>query len=245
MNTKLWQPIQVGSIKLNHRLAMAPMTRSRSTAQGVPTDLNAEYYAQRASMALIALLPRPENSKSRFPDWLETLLVRSNSQGSFLRFATPDGWFASLVLKASQHGTSPRSFRMGRGRSTLPVALARITARSSRFCGGVSAYLFGRRLVRGCPCCGRFHRNEEIVREKIRVEIAKRGSVAQLVCGHPAIRIVPFPASDGITLDPFLQIRRGHRIGVNAHILGEKTCQGFKTPSFQIAIGIYERSDNK
>ena len=53
MNTKLWQPIQVGDIKLNHRLAMAPMTRSRSTAQGVPTDLNAEYYAQRASMALI------------------------------------------------------------------------------------------------------------------------------------------------------------------------------------------------
>ena len=53
MNTKLWQPIQVGDIKLNHRLAMAPMTRGRSTAQGVPTDLNAEYYAQRASMALI------------------------------------------------------------------------------------------------------------------------------------------------------------------------------------------------
>jgi N-ethylmaleimide reductase len=53
MNTKLWQPIQVGNIKLNHRLAMAPMTRGRSAAHGVPTDLNAEYYAQRASMALI------------------------------------------------------------------------------------------------------------------------------------------------------------------------------------------------
>jgi len=53
MNSKLWQPIQVGNIKLNHRLAMAPMTRGRSTAQGVPTDLNAEYYAQRASMELI------------------------------------------------------------------------------------------------------------------------------------------------------------------------------------------------
>jgi N-ethylmaleimide reductase len=53
MNTKLWRPIEVGDIKLRHRLAMAPMTRSRSTAQGVPTDLNAEYYAQRASMALI------------------------------------------------------------------------------------------------------------------------------------------------------------------------------------------------
>jgi N-ethylmaleimide reductase len=53
MNTKLRQPIQVGDIKLNHRVAMAPMNRSRSAAQGVPTDLNAEYYAQRASMALI------------------------------------------------------------------------------------------------------------------------------------------------------------------------------------------------
>ena len=53
MSTKLWQPIQVGNIKLNHRLAMASMTRGRSTAHGVPTDLHAEYYAQRASMALI------------------------------------------------------------------------------------------------------------------------------------------------------------------------------------------------
>jgi N-ethylmaleimide reductase len=53
MNTKLWQPIQVGDIKLKHRLAMAPMTRSRATPDGVPTDLNAKYYAQRASMALI------------------------------------------------------------------------------------------------------------------------------------------------------------------------------------------------
>jgi N-ethylmaleimide reductase len=53
MTTKLWQPIQVGDIQLNHRLAMAPMTRSRATPQGVPTHLNAEYYAQRASMGLL------------------------------------------------------------------------------------------------------------------------------------------------------------------------------------------------
>jgi N-ethylmaleimide reductase len=38
MNTKLWQPIQVGNIKLNHRLAVAPMMRNRSTAEGVPTE---------------------------------------------------------------------------------------------------------------------------------------------------------------------------------------------------------------
>ncbi|WP_413810937.1 alkene reductase [Streptomyces sp. OE57] len=49
----LWQPTRAGDIRLPHRLAMAPMTRSRSTAEGVPTELNAEYYAQRASNALI------------------------------------------------------------------------------------------------------------------------------------------------------------------------------------------------
>lgn len=49
----LWNPVKVGDIALAHRLAMAPMTRDRSTPEGVPTPLNALYYAQRASMALI------------------------------------------------------------------------------------------------------------------------------------------------------------------------------------------------
>lgn len=51
--TRLWDPIRIGSIELKNRLAMAPMTRDRSTPAGVPTQLNAEYYAQRASNGLI------------------------------------------------------------------------------------------------------------------------------------------------------------------------------------------------
>ncbi|WP_328784784.1 alkene reductase [Streptomyces canus] len=53
MSNALWNPTTVGEIPLQHRLAMAPMTRNRSTPEGVPTELNAEYYAQRASHALI------------------------------------------------------------------------------------------------------------------------------------------------------------------------------------------------
>ncbi|MEU5318544.1 alkene reductase [Streptomyces sp. NPDC021056] len=53
MSNALWNPIVVGEIPLPHRLAMAPMTRNRSTPEGVPTELNAEYYAQRGSHALI------------------------------------------------------------------------------------------------------------------------------------------------------------------------------------------------
>ncbi|MEU9063952.1 alkene reductase [Streptomyces sp. NPDC048430] len=49
----LWTPVTVGDITLPHRLAMAPMTRSRAAAAGSPIELNAEYYAQRAGAALI------------------------------------------------------------------------------------------------------------------------------------------------------------------------------------------------
>jgi N-ethylmaleimide reductase len=53
MLAALWRPIKAGDLNLNHRLAMAPMTRDRSTPAGIPTEMNAEYYAQRASTALI------------------------------------------------------------------------------------------------------------------------------------------------------------------------------------------------
>lgn len=49
----LWQPTRAGELRLPHRLAMAPMTRSRARENGAPRELNALYYAQRASVALI------------------------------------------------------------------------------------------------------------------------------------------------------------------------------------------------
>jgi N-ethylmaleimide reductase len=51
--TNYWTPIRLGDIELEHRLAMAPMTRDRSAANGAPTAMNADYYAQRASMGLV------------------------------------------------------------------------------------------------------------------------------------------------------------------------------------------------
>jgi N-ethylmaleimide reductase len=49
----LFDPVDIGALALDHRLAMAPMTRDRAAPDGSPTALNAEYYAQRASTALI------------------------------------------------------------------------------------------------------------------------------------------------------------------------------------------------
>lgn len=49
----VWSPVKLGDIALEHRLAMAPMTRDRSAADGAPTALNALYYGQRASLGLL------------------------------------------------------------------------------------------------------------------------------------------------------------------------------------------------
>jgi N-ethylmaleimide reductase len=52
--SKLFQPVELGRYRLPHRIAMAPLTRSRARQPGnVPGPLNASYYAQRASAAVI------------------------------------------------------------------------------------------------------------------------------------------------------------------------------------------------
>ncbi|WP_199231652.1 alkene reductase [Azospirillum sp. TSO35-2] len=49
----LFTPLRLGAIELPNRVIMAPMTRSRAGAGNCPTELTAEYYAQRASAGLI------------------------------------------------------------------------------------------------------------------------------------------------------------------------------------------------
>jgi N-ethylmaleimide reductase len=50
----LFKPIRMGSLDLPNRIVMAPLTRMRaSSADAIPTELQAEYYAQRASAGLI------------------------------------------------------------------------------------------------------------------------------------------------------------------------------------------------
>ncbi|WP_397452365.1 alkene reductase [Pseudomonas sp. NA-150] len=50
----LFTPITFAGLNAPHRVVMAPMTRARSSQPGdIPNALNAQYYAQRASAALI------------------------------------------------------------------------------------------------------------------------------------------------------------------------------------------------
>ncbi|MGS5089464.1 alkene reductase [Hydrogenophaga sp. A37] len=50
--TTLFEPLQVGALRLANRIVMAPLTRNRAP-EAIPTPLMAEYYAQRASAGLL------------------------------------------------------------------------------------------------------------------------------------------------------------------------------------------------
>jgi N-ethylmaleimide reductase len=49
----LFESVQLGSLVLANRVFMAPLTRNRAGADGVPGELAATYYSQRASAGLI------------------------------------------------------------------------------------------------------------------------------------------------------------------------------------------------
>ena len=51
--SQIFSPVRIGRHTLANRLVMAPMTRSRADDAGVPDDLVATYYAQRAGAGLI------------------------------------------------------------------------------------------------------------------------------------------------------------------------------------------------
>lgn len=49
----LFEPLRLGDLPLANRIVMAPMTRNRAGADGVPNALMVDYYAQRAAAGLI------------------------------------------------------------------------------------------------------------------------------------------------------------------------------------------------
>lgn len=52
-NSALLKPVQVGATAAGNRIFMAPLTRSRADADGTPSPLAAQYYAQRAAAGII------------------------------------------------------------------------------------------------------------------------------------------------------------------------------------------------
>jgi N-ethylmaleimide reductase len=51
--TTLFSPIRIGAVDLTNRMWMSAMTRTRATEDNVPTEVMADYFAQRAGAGLI------------------------------------------------------------------------------------------------------------------------------------------------------------------------------------------------
>ncbi|EIM86683.1 FMN-linked oxidoreductase [Stereum hirsutum FP-91666 SS1] len=78
--SKLFQPIQLGNMKLQHRIVLAPLTRFRNTAQGVPLDISTEYYTQRASTPGTFLISEGTWIAPRAGGWEHVPGITTNEQ---------------------------------------------------------------------------------------------------------------------------------------------------------------------
>lgn len=52
-NNPLFEQLQLGPLTLPNRVVMAPLTRNRAAEGNAPSEINADYYGQRASAGLI------------------------------------------------------------------------------------------------------------------------------------------------------------------------------------------------
>jgi len=78
----LFQPARLGRYTLPHRIVMAPLTRSRARQPGnVPSSLNACYYTQRASAALIVTEATQISQQGQGYAWTPGIHSREQVEG--------------------------------------------------------------------------------------------------------------------------------------------------------------------
>src|SRR6266404_320412 len=75
--------------------------------------------------------------------------------------------------------------------------------------------------------------------------MSERWRATQLAGRNPSIRLAPLPTDNGNTVQPFPQIRGGHRINVDADILGEETRERLQTSAFEIAVSVFRRPNHQ
>ncbi|MCK1394426.1 alkene reductase [Bradyrhizobium sp. 1] len=121
----LFSPFRLGDRELANRIVLAPLTRSRAVGEGLPVDLHAEYYAQRASAGL--LIAEATQISSEGQGYPSTPGIYTNEQISAWRVVTDrvhsTGGTIFLQLWHVGRAGHPAN-RPGAERSVAPSALA-------------------------------------------------------------------------------------------------------------------------
>jgi N-ethylmaleimide reductase len=115
MTKELLTPLRLGSLDLSNRIIMAPLTRSRASADGVPQPYSAEYYAQRASAGLVITsatqfsyegmgYPRTPgiHTKSQIEGWRRVLEAVHGKGGKFVLQLWHVGRIASRLNRPAE-----------------------------------------------------------------------------------------------------------------------------------------------
>src|SRR5580698_2983697 len=74
--------------------------------------------------------------------------------------------------------------------------------------------------------------------------MSERWRATQLACRNPSIGLTPLPTINGSALQPLPQVRDGHRINVDANILGKETSKGLQKFAFEIGVDVFKRSNH-
>ena len=82
----LFSPVRVGALALPNRFVMAPMTRGRATADGVPTPRMAGYYAARAAAGVLVTEATAVAAEGR--GWLNAPGIHTDAQRAAWRPVT-------------------------------------------------------------------------------------------------------------------------------------------------------------
>lgn len=120
----LFSPLSLGAIELENRLVMAPLTRIRAEADGVPNEMMVEYYTQRASLGLIV-------TEGTFPvmegrTWIGQPGLQTPEQVAGWRKVTDSVHAAGgkIVAQIMHGGRIGHESISGTGRVVAPSALA-------------------------------------------------------------------------------------------------------------------------
>ncbi len=127
----LFSSFQLGSLTLPNRIVMAPMTRSRAAAGNVQTELNAHYYAQRASAGL--LISEATQVSQEGQGYVRTPGIHSDAQVAGWRLVTEAVHKAGgrIFLQLWHVGRISHTSFQPDGRA--PVAPSAIAARGNTF----------------------------------------------------------------------------------------------------------------
>jgi len=175
MTSKLFSPLTVGDLELKNRIIMGPLTRNRSV-YGVPDEVNAEYYAQRADAGLIiseATLISPQGT-----EWPYAPGIYSSEQVEGWRIVT-DAVHAKGSLIISQLWHVGRLSHPLHQAGQLPPAPSAIAARKGL--GGKF------RLLPGIP---EYITPKAIVDPTYIIEEFKRGAINAKLAGFDGVELL-------------------------------------------------------